>query len=140
MLKYEQLEKAYQHHAVAEHLLTVTFPLAKDPKLLLGVLDNLALAAESILNAVLAAKMDNFPSDFLPKLILFRRYAPKESADFIDLLHELNEMHKTCPVEFRRGNTQVMCTKGYEMRTVSLPQIKAYLIKIEELIESNKKQ
>ena len=137
MLKYEYLEKSYQHYHTAEHLLTVTFPLAKDPKLLLGVLDNLAKAGEYLINAVLSSKLDKYPEDFLSKLILYRKYGTK--ADFLGKLHDLNVLHRTCPVEFRRGNTLVMCTNGYEMHTLSLPEIKQYLVIVKETIESNKK-
>jgi hypothetical protein len=139
MRDQEQLQKAEFHFEVAEHLFKVTFPLAKDPKLLLGVIDNLAKSGEYVINCVLTKKTDSFPPDFISKLVMFRRFVPKAQAELFSKLHDLNNLHRTCPVEFRRGNTLVMCTNGYEMHTLSVPEIKQYLAIVKEIIESNKK-
>jgi len=139
MQAQEQLYKADSHLQIAEHLFTVTFPLAKDPKLLLGVVDNLAKCTEYLINFQLIKKNGTFPDDFISKLVTFRKFAPKAQAELFGKLHNLNNLHRTCPIEFRRGNTLIMCTHGYEMHTLSVLEIEQYLTIVKEIIESNKK-
>ena len=139
-------EKAQQQYDSAFHLLKVTYPLARDEKLLLGVLFNLFSSLESSMTSILAyerqlhlvpAYLDNFQSKFnlFRYKSLQRNKIPEEYALLMTELQEMIELQKKCPVEFQRGNRLVMCTKDYEMKTLSLKEIQDYLGKTKDFLE-----
>ncbi|MBI4981122.1 hypothetical protein HZC30_06220 [Candidatus Woesearchaeota archaeon] len=145
---HELLARAVQQHHVAVHLLTVTFPLAKEPKLLLGITFNLTSAMEYAIEALLAyeRKLGLISAyaeelDFKGKLRLFkercmvRNKIPVKYLHLLSQMHHLQQLHKTCPTEFQRGNKLVMCTSRYEMHTVSINDIKNYVSETREFVE-----
>ncbi|MBI4983175.1 hypothetical protein HZC32_00835 [Candidatus Woesearchaeota archaeon] len=140
------LGKAIQQYEVAFHLLTVTFPLAKDPKLLLGITYNLTSALEYSIEAILAYErklklVPEYKDDYASKLETFRfKSAPRNKIPFsylsmLTTLKHLQRVHKLSPLEFQRGNRLVLCTKNYEMYTLSINQIKEYLRQTKSFVE-----
>ena len=54
MEKYEEIrDKAIKNIKIADHMLTQTYPLVKDPRLLLTVLENVFLSLTNAIGALL---------------------------------------------------------------------------------------
>lgn len=142
--------RAHLQYNTAHHLLNVTLPLVKDPKLLVGIVHNLSSALEYSLDALLAyekklnliPEYDNtFNNDFNTKLTLFKQGAvlrhkiPESYFNLIHQLKQIQEIHKNCPVKFQRGNRIVMCTHDYNMHLLSHNEVKEYLKQTKEFLE-----
>ncbi len=145
---HELLARAVQQHQVAVHLLTVTFPLAKEPKLLLGITFNLTSAMECAIEALLEYErklglISVYAEEmsFNEKIKLFkekcvvRNKIPVKYLQLLNQMQFLQQLHKTCPTEFQRGNKLVMCTSRYEMHTLSINDIKNYVDETREFVE-----
>jgi hypothetical protein len=122
----------------ADHLLHKTFPLIKDPKVLVGVLDNLACSLELAMSAILAFEkkegiIEAYPNNFNGKFSMFQRHtvprrgiAPIHQETLIRL-RALLDLHKKSTVEFQRGNKLVLCTSRYEMETLTKEDMSDYI-------------
>src|SRR3989344_7866280 len=132
--------KALQQYEIAYHLLNVTFPLVKDPKLLVGVMQNIFNSLEFGVEAILDYEkqlglVPDYHFKMQSKLDLFklksakRHNIPQPLIDVIFYLHNALEMHKKSPMAFQRGNKFVVCTHDYQMQTISIDDIKDYLEK-----------
>ena len=133
-----QRDKALQKIKIADHMLTQTYPLVKDPKLLLAVLDNIFLALSHGMSALLhherlfkriPAFVDNFENKFD---IYRRKAAPMYSLNraYVLLIGDVKEIiaaHKKSPVEFARKDSFVICSDSYKMKTISLDKIKDHI-------------
>ncbi len=130
--------QALKHVKAAEHLVTVSYPLTHDAKLLLGAVEDIFLACTSAMTAVLqhdrtGKLVPPFNNTFDGKYVIFReRCMPryKFNRNCLTLMQELKElvmMHQKCPVEFRRKDCYVLCDKSYNTKTVTLQHIKEYI-------------
>ena len=50
---HEYRDQAVKHIKTADHMVSVTYPLVKDPKLLVAVIDNIFLALTNSMTAIL---------------------------------------------------------------------------------------
>jgi len=135
-LKYR--DKARQNIRVADHMLTMTFPLVKDPKLLLAVLENIYGALENAITCVLAyeylfKRIPSYGGTFDNKFTTFKqqvvpRYAlAPESVRFISIIQELYKEHKESSVEFTRKEAYVMSKEDYKLKTLTEKDLKAHM-------------
>lgn len=134
------LEGAKKSIKNADHMLIMTFPLVKDPKILLSVADNTFSAAEGAMNALLLyerlfKRIPEFQDSFEPKFEVFRStLVPRHSLskEYVALLRDLKDIlseHKKSPVEFSRGDRFVICTENYRVKSVGVPELKKYIAK-----------
>ena len=152
----DSLKKARLQYDAAHHLLHVTYPLVKDPKLLMGIVNNIFFSMEAGMDAILKygrelrlvpKTADNFTSKFN----IFRHKSvrlhkiPASQVQTISIAKNMIEAHKRSPVEFQRGDRFVICNESYNMQTVSakdlrgfLDETKAFLELIEGVIYRNK--
>ena len=100
------MNKALQYYKNAEHLLNVTFPLIKDPKLFLGIVENLDKALQEL--------------EANPKLLQH--------------LQSILEKHKLSPIEFRKKEMFVICDDNYDLEIVTVEELKLYLKEIKHLL------
>ncbi|MBS3138096.1 hypothetical protein J4207_00150 [Candidatus Woesearchaeota archaeon] len=131
---------------VADHIFNVTHPLLQDPKLLLGVIDNLYISLQSAMKALLLydCARKNIPA-FLDtadaRVRMFQvKSMPLHHLDMTHLNHfyeirELIRRHRTSSVEFRRKDQFVICTPNYELTIVTADKIRRYLIKTKQFVE-----
>ena len=147
MEKFQLLrQESLKNYQVADHILTVTFPLIKDTKLLLGVTDNMFSALTNAMSSVLHHErifklVPLFEDTFDSKFNVFRykcvpRY--KINQEYIDLIQELGEiitLHKRSPIEFKRKDRFIICSKNYQMRGITTNQLKTYLQKTKEFLK-----
>ncbi len=132
-------EKAYQQYDTAFHLLTVTFPLVKDQKLLLGIVHNLFSSVEAAMTAILQYERDlrlvsGFNEvDFQSKFNTFRDKSVRRNkisgstASLIQELKEIVDLHHKSPMVFQRGARVVICDKRYELKSLTMRDIAQYL-------------
>ena len=140
-------DEAIKKLRVADHMLTITYQLVQDPKLLLAVLENIFLAMENAMSSVLYyerlfKRIPPFPENFESKLDMFKtRIQPKYriNDDYIKMIQELREViveHKRSPVEFARKDRFVICSDNYKMKTISIPEIKKYVASAKLFIQN----
>lgn len=146
MEKFQLLrEEALKNYRMADHMLNVTYPLIKDTKLLLGVTDSLFLAFTQAMSSILYHERlfklipsfnDNFESKFHSLQQKRSRYNIDQG--FFELMLELKEiifLHKTTPVEFRKNDRFIICTKNYKVKAITANQLKNYLKKTREFLD-----
>jgi len=147
MEKFQEVrEKAKKHIKIADHMISVTFPLVKDNKLLLAVIENIFLAYTNAIGSLLYFErvfkrippfQDNFESKFMMfKEMCVQKY--KIDRNYIADIQDLKNIilsHKKSPIEFTRKDRFVICSNNYTLETISISNIKKYLDKAKLFIE-----
>lgn len=139
-------EKALKNMWIADHMLTQTYPIVNDPKLLLVILENVFLACTNAVAALLYYEYYNkripaFQDTFDAKLTMLRMHvAPKYNikGEQLTFLHELKSLllaHKKSPVEFVRKDVFVICSDDYALQTITLNEMKQYVAKAKVFIQ-----
>ncbi|PIN73466.1 hypothetical protein COV20_04550 [Candidatus Woesearchaeota archaeon CG10_big_fil_rev_8_21_14_0_10_45_16] len=129
---------ARERYHAASHLLTVTYPLINDPKLLIGIINNITTALEAALDAILLHGRERqtiplYNTTLLGKVACFRENLmpwQEISSKYVNLLLDLKkveELHQKSPVEFSRRGNFIICGKEYDLTTISPKDIKEYL-------------
>ena len=131
-------DKAMQKIKVADHMLFMTYPLVKDPKLLLSIIENIFASLDFSMSALLHYEKlfkqippfhDTFPSRFeifKDKMIPKHRLSP----NYLKLIREVQGIileHKKSPVEFARKDKFVICSPSYSLKTVDTNLVKKYI-------------
>ncbi len=148
MQAYEQfLENAKKYVRTADHLLTNTFPLVKDPRMLVSVLHNVDLAYRNIVlfmlnRDVTQGKIPDFDqTDFGAVISLFkaraeRRYTIKlEYVKIVEEIYNLVKDHKSSPMEFARHEVFVICSDNYDVKTVTTANLREWIGKAKLFID-----
>ncbi len=137
---YQELaKKSFSSFKTADHLTYMTFPLIKDNKLILTILENINIALINGMNSILEferlyKRVSPLPENFDMRYDMFqklvsRRYDIKlEELSLIRSIKNIIDNHKNSPVEFSRPGKFVICSKDFRMKTVSIDEIKQYLI------------
>lgn len=133
-----------RHYRLADHITNVTYPLLKDSRLLLSMIDNLDKCVKCALDAyIYIEKINNrisvFPTDLPTKLHVFSKTAAirHNVNGFQILIREIDEItnkHKESPVEFIKDNKLYMYNREYKARTLDIKDIKLYLLKTKPFI------
>ena len=142
----ELIESSQKKLTLADHILAVTLPLAKDPNLLITVAENIFLsfnyAITSLLHYELKYKrISGFDNTFKEKFSIFKeecaeRY--KIEASHIKTVQELREIllaHKKSPMEFPRKESFVICDESYGSKILTQDILKEYLKKAKLFIK-----
>ena len=141
MEKYEELRDiAKKKIHIADHMLTMTYPMVKDPKLLLAVIENVFLGLTNSMGALLHyertyKRVPPFQDTFVSKFNVFQQKCVPMyniSKDYLTTMQETKEIilqHKKSPVEFTRRDAFVICSDDYQMKTISLEKMRGYITK-----------
>jgi hypothetical protein len=132
---------------LADHILTMTYPMVKDPRLLLSSVENLFLAYSYGMGSVLHydlifKRVPPFQDNFASKYDLFREKCAKRyniSAEYLCIIKDLREIiiaHRKSPVEFSKNERFVICNHDYHMRAISLNEVKSYVEKAKLFIKN----
>ena len=135
---HEELEAGRRELRTADHLVSTTYPLVKDNRLLLTAMENLFAAARNLMASLLHyeeafKRVPRFREDYDTMAQWFRsRCVPyyKLSRDYgvsIDELKVLADSHRTSTVEFTRGDGLVMFSDTTNFRKVTPEQLKSYV-------------
>ena len=145
MEKFKELrELAKQKIKVADHMISMSYPMFKDPKILVSAVKSLLQAAEASVSCVLEyeklfKRVPVYHDSLDVKINLFKkevvpRYGlSKNHEKLLRTLIDLSKAHDQSSVEFPRKGKFVMCSDTYEMRTVSVSDLKS-LIKDTKLL------
>jgi hypothetical protein len=152
---YALLERANKSLKTADHLAYVTYPLLKDTKLVILILENvnnaLTLSVEAMIEYDrMFKRIMNIPSDFQSRLELFKRNsAPRYNIDreHIMLISEINhimETRKKGTMSFMKDDRLVVCGTDFRTKTVDYEKTKdyvnrskAYMAKINNILRQN---
>lgn len=122
-----QAKKSLQ---LADYLLIGTYPLVKDPKVLLGVLTNLHNAYKNTIMYSLSKKMVPLKTEkgqLEQFMYQFESLISKEELQSIKTVYDLFEEHKVSSVEFARKQKLVICDNHYELHALSFEILKKHL-------------
>ena len=148
MEKFQELrDTSKKKLQLADHLLTMTYPLVKDPNLLLSSVENLFLAFSYGMTSVLHYEMtfkriSPFPDNFTSKFELFQDKCAKRyniDIEHLNIMKDLKDIivaHKKSPMEFSRKENFVICNGDYRLRTISANQVKDYVEKAKLFIKN----
>jgi len=142
----EARDKALKNLKIADHMVTVTYPLLKDNRLLLAATENLFLSVSNAMNAILYydrlfKRVPPFADTFEVKFNLFKRksspryHLKPTHAQLIQEVREILVYHRKSPVEFSRKNAFVICSSDYRLRIISQKDLKEYLSKAKVFIQ-----
>ena len=124
-------DKANQSLKLAEHMLTKTYPMVNDPKLILAISEDIHIALLSIIKALLGKGAE---------LADFERKAQSLNfqTDEIELVKRFDAIikeHKDSPVEFSRKDKFVICDDDYNFDSITLDDMKKYLFRARLFVE-----
>ncbi len=142
----ESRAKAQKSVKIADHMLFVTYPLIKDDKLLMAILENIFLAFTNGMGSVLYyerlfKRVPPFHETFDSKYNLFvEKIMPKYGlhSRFTTIIKRVKEMvvaHKASPMEFSRGGKFVICSEDYRLKTLTPEQLKIYVTDAKEFLK-----
>jgi hypothetical protein len=136
MEKFQELrEISNKKILLADHIITQTYPLLKDPKLLLAALENIFLAYTNSMGSLLYyerlfKRIPSFQESFESKFRVFldhcieRHDIKQEDINTIKEIKDIIVQHRQSPVEFSREDQFVICSNTYNMKTINVDEIK----------------
>jgi hypothetical protein len=140
----ENLNKAASMLQTADHMLYMTYPLVKEKRLLLKILNETYLVVLSIVNAILqyeyVYKRVNLYKTAEENFSVFKnRCAPKYEispgqVQKIKEIFDLAEKHKKSPFEFVRNNKVVIMTNALKTDTITVEKMKEFLILSKDIL------
>ncbi|MDD5331615.1 MAG: hypothetical protein PHE43_02230 [Candidatus Nanoarchaeia archaeon] len=142
---HELVRKANEYYNSADHLTYVTYPLVKDLKLIITIVDSLYRSMEAGVNAVilyerLYKRIDLVPESFSARLQIFQEKCMPNygfSREHLLLIKDLKEImaHRNeSPMEFVRKDKYIICSDDYNMKTITIDKIKNYLFQSKSFI------
>jgi len=149
------IETAKKNIRIADHMLIMTFPLVRDPKLLLAVLENIFSALSNAVFSIvyyerLFKRIPLYQDNFESKFNIFRSKIVTKyqiNIEYVNLVQEVKEIlseHKKSPVEFSKGDRFVICSESYHVKTIGVPELKKqiaktklFILDIERLVSKN---
>lgn len=145
MEKFQELkEVAKKKLQLADHILTMTYPIVNDGKLLLAVVENIFLALTNAIGSVLYyerlfKRVPPFHDNFSSKFDLFKEYAEKKNIDkeYLKLTQNMKDIivkHKKSPVEFVRKDKFIICNGSYITHAISVNELKDYMAKAKSFL------
>lgn len=139
----ESLNYASKLLQTADHMTYITFPLVKEKRLLLKILNEIHLGLLNTINAILQYEYlykrirlyrdakDNF-IEFIEKCAP-RYKINEEQIKKIKEIFLLIEKHKKSPFEFVKNDKVVIMSEGLHTDTITLEKIKDFLINAKDV-------
>src|SRR3989344_3945001 len=101
---------AKERFAAAQHILTVTYPALKSPRLFVSAVEHLFLAMDYAMNALLADRLG----------------FDRKGVEALLALRNILAGRRKSPVEFERADAFIICTNDYETTVLSRGQVAEY--------------
>ncbi len=147
----QQLETAKNEVRVADHMLIMTYPLVRDPKMLIAILKKLMKACDIALNVAVKLEYENKKITVLPKDIgskikiigdaLHKSYGfERMEIRIIKEIYKIMQEHEAAAIEFTRKEKLIISSEDYHLRTLSYNQIKKYVPLIKSFISKIEKR
>jgi hypothetical protein len=140
----ENLDKAASLLQTADHMLYMTYPLIKEKRLLLKILNEIYIVILSTINAILQYEYlykritlyknakENF-SVFKNKCAGRYSITPEQIEKILEIFN-LAEKHKKSPFEFVRNNKIVIMTNALKTDTITIENMKEYIFTAKDLL------
>lgn len=130
-----KLKDAKDKIYVADHMLTNTYSLLKDPKILLAIIDNISLSFEGALSAFLEHERifrripsyNQTPESELNFFLLKVKDKYDFDSDLVETYVKVRDIlaaHKDSSMEFSREGSFVMANEEYDLTKISPEDIK----------------
>ena len=145
--KFLSEAKAARHALkVADHMISVTYSLVKDPKLLLAVVENLQVGLYKSLSAFLHYErfyrrippfqdnIDSMLSTFTLRCVPTHEFT-ESFAGAQEEISTILQAHKSSAMEFTRDEKFVMATEKYSLKTLDIDNLKTLLKKTKAVAE-----
>ena len=140
-------DKALQKIKVADHMLFMTYPLVKDPKLLLAIIENIFASLDYGISALLQherlfKRIPPYHDTFTSRFEIFRnKMIPRYglSTSYVRLIKEVKTIlseHKKSPVEFARKDKFVICSPNYSLKTIDINLVKKYIFETKVFVDN----
>ena len=137
------LEKARQELDTADHLAYMTYPLIRENRLLLKILEKLYLSVLNAINAILQYeymyKRITLYKDAKINLDTFGKIASRyhlneEQLKKLMEIIVLGEKHKKSPFEFAKNDKIVIMSDNMATETITIEKIKAFIIESKDFL------
>jgi hypothetical protein len=136
----DNLDKANRLFKMADHLTYVSYPLLKDNKLIITILENLNEANNRLIDSLLYydyyfKRIKYVPKDDIEKREIFKLYSinrynlNKEYIVLIKNLNEIIEKRKSSKMEFVKNDKYVIWNEN-NLLTLNYEKIKEYINKL----------
>lgn len=141
MEKYEDArDRAARNIKIADHMLTQTYPLVSDPKILVSVIENIFLALTNSMASLLyfekaCKNIPPFHDNFESKYNMFKmKLVDKHniSRDYIKFIEDMRDIvvaHKKSPMEFSRKGSFVICSDSYNLKALAPNEMRVFIAK-----------
>jgi hypothetical protein len=128
----EQLTIAQRSFSNADHLVFMTYPALKEPKLLAASLGSLQIALTAGIKAVLAyeryhKRIPNTSLETFEQTCAKRYTFPRELMETYRDIERIRQARKDSPIEFTRKGKVVICSDNYHMKVIDEKMIKGYV-------------
>lgn len=141
----KQLGAALEKISFADHMLTITYPMVKEPKLLLNILKNIFESGILLMSTLSEYKffvvnkkdpvsvMNNFKINFS------RTYKiPSKFITSMDEIKVILKEHEKSAVEFTKKDNFIICDDEYAFRKLNAAEVKKYVDMIKEFYNFSK--
>jgi hypothetical protein len=147
MERYQELrDKAKATIHKADHMLTMSYPLLNEPKILVSVANSVMRGCDYAMTSLLEherlfKRIPQYPDNFDSKLLIFRdKIVPKYKINIshVKLVMELKEIakaHSSSAVEFSKDKKYVMASEDYELRTLTSNDLKKLILKAKLFVD-----
>ena len=132
-----------------DHILYITFPLVKDKKLLLNVLEDIKSAISHCINSILQHEYlykritlyqnpkTNFIT-FIQKSSKYYHITEEETKRIVELF-DLVEKHKESPMEFIKDGKIIIMSENLKTKLITIEKIKEFLLLSKSILIKTKK-
>ncbi len=139
MEKFEELKELSKKKIhLADHMLTQTYPLINDPRMLITVLENIFLSLSYSMSSLLYyeqryKRVPLFKDTFEQKFEVFKEYCVTKhviNPTYVHMIKEIKDIlleHRKSPMEFVRNDRLVICSDTYHMKTIDIPKLRQYI-------------
>ena len=142
----EHIQKAQHYLRTSDHIVTTTYAVVQEPKVLVSSLENIFLALTNSLSAILyharlQRKIPPFHNTFESKFNMFQLRIielypyTKEDVAFIEKIYNLVLFHKKSPVEFSRKSEFVMCSDSYSIEKLSVTVLQGFMKRATDFLQ-----
>ncbi len=132
------LKEAQDKMLQADHLAFTTYPQVQEPKMLGLVVEDVNVIFLNCMNALLLyermyKRIEPVKGDFNSELGVlrnhcFRKYGyPSQVANMIAEVRALVEKKRTCPLEFRRKDSYLLCSEDYKIDSLNFKVVRNYV-------------
>lgn len=114
-----EFEKAKEQIRLADHILTINYAVADEPKLFVNIILDLKKAIEHIINIFLIKENKQTDIEFTQKIEFYRDHTAIKynlPVSYINMIEEIKNIifdHDNSGVEFARKEKYVICDEDY---------------------------